>query len=161
MARVVTLRAPRAGDWGWIVSRHGAVYAAEHGWGADYEAFVARLVGDLVAGLDPAAEAAWIADDGGGAVGSVACVRRDARTAQLRLLLVEPSARGLGLGSRLVETCLQFAVGAGYGRIMLWTVTGLDASRRLYEGAGFTLDAEEGAFPYDPTRTEQIWSRPL
>jgi GNAT superfamily N-acetyltransferase len=157
----VILRPPGPGDWGWVVSRHGALYAAEHGWGVDYEAFVARLVGELAARLDPSCERAWIACDGDERLGSVACVRRDARTAQLRLLLVEPAARGRGLGERLVCECLSYARAAGYARIMLWTVTGLDSSRRLYERHGFTLELEEGVFPYDPTRTEQVWSRAL
>jgi GNAT superfamily N-acetyltransferase len=157
----VTLRAPAAGDWGWIVSRHGALYAAECGWGARYEAFVARLVADFVDGLVPGREAAWIAESGGAPVGSVACARRAPDTAQLRVLLVEPTARGRGVGSALVDACLGFAADAGYARIMLWTATGLDASRRLYERAGFALDAEPGPFPFDATRLEQVWSRPL
>jgi GNAT superfamily N-acetyltransferase len=157
----ITLRAPEAGDWGWIVSRHGALYASEYGWGARYEAFVARLVADYVDGLDPAAEAAWIAELDGTRVGSIACARRGPDTAQLRVLLVEPSARGHGVGALLIDRCLSFAAAAGYRRIMLWTATGLDASRRLYERAGFTLDAEPGTFPFDDTRVEQVWSRPL
>lgn len=155
------LRAPGPGDWGWIVSRHGALYAAGYGWPARYEAFVAHRVADFVEGLDPVCEAAWIAELGGERVGSIACARRDAETAQLRVLLVEPAARGHGVGSLLIERCLSFAAEAGYLRIMLWTATGLDASRRLYERAGFTLESEPGPFPFDSTRSEQIWSRAL
>lgn len=161
MSPAVSLRAPEAGDWGWIVSRHGALYGAEYGWGARYEAFVARLIADYVDGLDPAREAAWIAHLDGARVGSIACARRDDDTAQLRVLLVEPAARGHGVGALLVQRCLAFAAAAGYARIMLWTATGLDASRRLYERAGFALDAEHGTFPFDSTRVEQIWSRGL
>lgn len=161
MSGPVVLRAPEAGDWGWIVSRHGALYAAEYGWGPRYEAFVARLIADYVDGLDPAGEAAWIAELAGERVGSIACARRAADLAQLRVLLVEPAVRGHGVGSLLIERCLGFAAAAGYPRIMLWTVTGLDASRRLYERAGFALESEHGAFPFDDTRVEQIWARSL
>lgn len=155
------LRAPVAGDWGWIIGRHGALYAAEFGWPRPYEAFVARLVATFAENLDPVGEAAWIAELDGVPVGSIACARRDVDTAQLRFLLVEPGARGHGVGRALIRACLEFAVERGYARMMLWTASGLDASRQLYERHGFALDAEPGPFPYDPARTEQIWSRDL
>lgn len=155
------LRAAGAGDWGWIIGRHGALYAAEFGWGAPYEAFVARRVADFVDALEPASSAAWIGELDGVPVGSVACARRDAETAQLRYLLVEPHARGHRVGLTLLRTCLEFATDRGYRRMMLWTASGLTASHRLYCSHGFTLDSEPGPFPFDPARTEQIWSRDL
>ena len=155
------LRGPQAGDWGWIIARHGALYAREFGWGRPYEVFVARLVADFAERFDPDHEGVWIAELAGVPVGSVACARRDPGTAQLRFLLAEPEARGHGVGYALVTACLEFATARGYGRMMLWTASGLDASRALYEKNGFVLDSEPGPFPYDPVRTEQIWSREL
>ena len=157
----LVLRAPQPGDWGWIIARHGALYAADCGWGADYEAYVAHRVAELAENLDPEFEAVWIAELDGAAVGSIACVRKDDQTAQLRFLLAEPAARGKGVGLALVRTCLQFAKDRGYPRMMLWTCSGLDASRALYERHGFTLQSEPGPFPFDAARTEQIWSRDL
>lgn len=157
----LTLRNPRPGDWGWIVSRHGALYGAECGWGREYEAYVAHRVAELAEGFDPRCEAVWIAELAGKRVGSIACARRDAGTAQLRFLLAEPAARGRGVGLALVRACLEFATARGYPRMMLWTCSGLAASRRLYEGHGFSLESEPGPFPFDAARTEQIWSRAL
>lgn len=155
------LRGPRPGDWGWIIARHGALYAAEYGWGTDYEAYVAHRVAELAEGLDPQHEAVWIAELDGVAVGSIACARRDAGTAQLRFFLAEPAARGCGVGLALIRACLDFAAARGYQRMMLWTCSGLTASRALYERHGFTLESEPGPFPFDAARTEQIWSRDL
>jgi DNA-binding MarR family transcriptional regulator/N-acetylglutamate synthase-like GNAT family acetyltransferase len=148
------LRAPEPGDLGWIVERHGLLYAREFGWDATFEAFVARVMGEY----DPARDGAWIAEVGGRRAGCVLCVRRDERTAQLRTLLVEPAARGTGVGSRLVEECLRFARRAGYAEIVLWTNDVLGDARRLYERAGFTLThaAPHRAFGHD--LVEQTWS---
>jgi GNAT superfamily N-acetyltransferase len=157
----VVLRGPQPGDWGWIIARHGALYAAEYGWGRDYEAYVAHAVGTLAENFDPTCEAVWIAELDGSPVGSIACARKDADTAQLRFFLAEPAARGAGVGLALIRACLEFAAGCGYGRMMLWTCSGLTASRALYERHGFALESELGAFPYDAGRTEQIWSRQL
>ena len=157
----LVLRGPRPGDWGWIVSRHGALYGDECGWGADYEAYVAHRVAELAENFDPAFEAVWIAELAAERVGSIACARKDERTAQLRFLLAEPSARGKGVGLALVRAFLQFAGERRYERAMLWTCSGLDASRALYERHGFTLESEPGPFPFDAARTEQIWSRQL
>ena len=110
------LRAPRPGDMGWVVQRNGAVYAEEFGWDSSYEALVARIVADYVDHRDPDAEAAWIAEVDGAPAGCVFCVRENATTARLRLLLVEPWARGLGIGARLVEEVLRFARQAGYSQ---------------------------------------------
>src|SRR6201984_766176 len=136
------LRAPRPGDMGWVVQRNGAVYAEEFGWDDSYEALVARIVGDYLENRDPGAEAAWIAEVDGAPAGCVFCVREGASTGRLRLLLVEPWARGLGIGARLVDEVLRFARRAGYARITLWTNAVLARARRIYQRAGFTLDNE-------------------
>lgn len=155
------LRDPAPGDWGWIIARHGALYGAECGWGTDYEAYVAHRVAELAENLDPRFEAVWIAELDGVPVGSIACARKDDETAQLRFFLAEPPARGRGVGLALIGACLEFATACGYQRMMLWTCSGLAASRALYARHGFTLESEPGPFPFDAARTEQIWSRAL
>ena len=155
------LRSPRPGDMGWVVQRNAAVYAEEFGWDASYEALVARIVADFVDNRDPAAEAAWIAEVDGAPAGCVFCVRENATTARLRLLLVEPWARGLGIGSRLVEEVLRFARRAGYTEITLWTNDILNDARRIYERAGFTLDNENQHHSFGKDLTGQNWSRAL
>lgn len=160
-ADLVVLRPPAPGDLGWVVQRHGAIYAREFGWDESFEALVARVVADYAAGHDPRREAAWIAEVDGAPVGSVMCVRRDDTTAQLRLLLVEPSARGLGVGSRLVEECLRFARRAGYERIMLWTYDATVDAHRIYQRMGFTLDEEKKSRAFGHDMVEETWSRDL
>lgn len=155
------LRAPRPGDMGWVVQRNGAVYAAEFGWDDSYEALVARIVADYVDNRDADAEAAWIAEVDGVQAGCVFCVREDASTARLRLLLVEPWARGLGIGARLVEEVLRFARQAGYTRITLWTNDVLASARGIYQRAGFTLDNESEHRSFGKNLTGQNWSRTL
>ena len=155
------LRAPRPGDMGWVVQRNAAVYAEEFGWDSSYEALVARIVADYVDNRDPDAEAAWIAEVDGGPAGCVFCVREDATTARLRLLLVEPWARGLGIGARLVEEVLRFARRAGYSRITLWTNDVLADARRIYQRADFTLDDEHRHHSFGQDLTGQNWSRDL
>jgi DNA-binding MarR family transcriptional regulator/GNAT superfamily N-acetyltransferase len=151
------LRPPRPGDFGWVVQRHGALYAQEHGWDASFEALVARVVADYAGAHDPEREAAWIAEVGGRPAGSVFCVRNDDRTAQLRLLLVEPSARGMGVGAALVDACVRFARDAGYAELRLWTNATLGSARRIYLRAGFALVGEETTPRFGTEFPEQDW----
>jgi DNA-binding MarR family transcriptional regulator/GNAT superfamily N-acetyltransferase len=155
------LRAPQAGDLGWVVQRNGSVYAEEFGWDASYEALVARIVADYVDHRDPGCEAAWIAEVEGTPAGCVFCVRENATTARLRLLLVEPWARGLGIGARLVEEVLRFARQAGYSDITLWTNDVLTDARRIYQRAGFSLDNESRHHRFGQDLVGQNWSRRL
>ncbi|MCQ8191072.1 bifunctional helix-turn-helix transcriptional regulator/GNAT family N-acetyltransferase [Streptomyces rugosispiralis] len=154
----VRLRGVEPGDLGWIVQRHGAVYAREFGWNAEFEALVARIVGEFGAGHDPARERAWIAELDGRPVGSVLCVRDERPdTARLRLLLVEPEARGRRIGERLVGTCVDFAREAGYRDLVLWTNDVLTSARRIYERAGFELVAEKRHGGYGSPLVGQDW----
>ena len=155
------LRAPGPGDMGWVVQRNGAVYAEEFGWDSSYEALVARIVADYVDHRDPGAEAAWIAEVDGTPAGCVFCVRENATTARLRLLLTEPWARGLGIGNRLVDEVLRFAQRAGYSDITLWTNDVLADARRIYQRAGFTLDNEHRHHSFGHDLVGQNWSRRL
>jgi DNA-binding MarR family transcriptional regulator/GNAT superfamily N-acetyltransferase len=152
------LRAPEAGDYGWIVERHGALYAQELGWDETFEAEVARIVGEFAASRDPDRERAWIATLGDERVGSVLCVRTDDRVARLRLLLVEPVARGLGIGARLVAECVEFARHAGYRELTLWTNDVLVSARRIYEAAGFRLVDSEPHRSFGRDLVGQDWS---
>lgn len=156
--RMVVLRAPRAGDYGWVISRHGALYASEYGWDETFEALVAEIVAGYLQTHAPGREAAWIAEIDGERVGCVFCVAKDATTAQLRLLLVEPSARGLGVGTRLVDECLRFATHAGYGTLTLWTNDVLTSARRIYETAGFELTEEEAHHSFGQELVGQYWT---
>jgi DNA-binding MarR family transcriptional regulator/GNAT superfamily N-acetyltransferase len=157
----VVLRPPTAGELGWVVQRHGEVYAEEYGWNSDFEAMVARIVADYAAGHEPEREAAWIAEVDGVPVGCVFCVRRDDETAQLRVLLVEPGARGMGLGGRLVDECVRFARDAGYRRIVLFTYDVLVAASRIYERAGFRLAGARAERSYGHDLVAQWWERDL
>jgi DNA-binding MarR family transcriptional regulator/GNAT superfamily N-acetyltransferase len=155
------LRPPVPGDLGWVVQRHGALYAAEYGWDASFEALVARIVADYAARGDRRREAAWIAELGGGPAGCVFCMRKTDTTAQLRLLLVEPRARGLGMGGRLVAECVSFARRAGYREMVLWTNDVLHAARRIYRRAGFRLAGSEPHHSFGHDLVGQDWRLPL
>lgn len=155
------LRPLGPGDYGWVVHRHGVLYADEYRWDETFEALVARIVADYVDHRDPQRENAWIAEIDGERTGCVFCVRKDETIAQLRLLLVEPRARGMGIGTRLVEECLRFAQRAGYKQIMLWTNDVLDDARRIYERAGFRLVEEERHHSFGHGLVGQNWLRTL
>jgi DNA-binding MarR family transcriptional regulator/GNAT superfamily N-acetyltransferase len=155
------LRDPQAGDMGWVVRQQAVLYTREYGWNSEFEALVAEIVAKYLRDYDPSAERCWIAEKDGKAVGSVFVVRHDAETAQLRMLYVDASARGLGIGHRLVDECLRFARGVGYKRMMLWTNDILTDARKIYEKAGFTLVEEEAHHSFGKDLVGQIWARDL
>ncbi|QKG20708.1 bifunctional helix-turn-helix transcriptional regulator/GNAT family N-acetyltransferase [Actinomadura verrucosospora] len=156
------LRPLAPGDLGWVVERNGALYADECGWDRTYEALVARVVADYVENHDPERESAWIAEAGGERAGAVFCVRREDDVAQLRLLHVEPGARGLGVGAALVGECVRFATEAGYREIMLWTTALQRPAHRIYERAGFVLEEEEPPVArFGDVVHGQVWRKKL
>jgi GNAT superfamily N-acetyltransferase len=151
----------RPGDLGWVVMAHGEFYDREFGWDTGFEALVARIVADYATPEPSGPQAAWIAEVDGVRAGCVFCVRGDDRTAKLRLLLVDPAARGLGLGTRLVEQCLRFARESGYRAISLWTNDVLGSARRIYQAHGFVLVAEEPHDSFGHRLVGQTWERSL
>lgn len=155
------LRDPQPGDMGWVVHRQAVLYAHEYGWNAEYEALVAEIVAKFIREFDSKAERCWIAEKDGRTVGSVFVVREDETTAKLRLLAVDPSARGLGIGHRLVDECLRFARLAGYKRMVLWTNSVLTDARKIYEKVGFTLVEEEPHHSFGKDLVGQVWAREL
>ena len=157
------LREPRADDLDWIVRRHGELYREEYGWDERFEALVADVVRRFARDLDPARERAWIAELDGRNVGCVLLVREpdSADTARLRLLLVEPAARGLGLGRALVRECASFARAVGYRRIVLWTNDVLTSARRIYEAEGYHLVREEPHAMFGHGLVGQTWALEL
>jgi len=142
---------------GWVVHRHGVLYAREHGWDERFEALVAGIVKDFVENHDPARERCWIAEMDGEPVGSVFVVKRTRTTAKLRLLLVEPQARGRGLGKRLVRRCIAFAREKGYRRLVLWTQSNLDAARAIYKSCGFKRVKAERHAEFGVKLTGEYW----
>jgi GNAT superfamily N-acetyltransferase len=160
-AELTIRRLGQPGDLGWAVMAHGELYAREYGWDTSFEALVARIVADYAAGDGDDRRAAWVAERDGQRVGCVFCVPADKETAQLRILLVDPAARGLGLGGRLVDACLGFAREAGYQRMTLWTNHPLVSARKIYLSRGFTLASEEPHQSYGADLIGQVYELTL
>ena len=155
------MREPKPGDFGWIVSRHAELYAQEYGWGEPFEGLCAQIVADFANNYDPARERCWIAEMNGENVGCVMLVKDSEEVARLRLLLVDPKARGLRLGARLVDECVRFARSAGYKKITLWTHSILTAARHIYEKAGFTLTCSEKRNSWGKDVVAEFWDLEL
>ena len=155
--RSFVIRPLRPGDLGWVLERHGALYSAEHNFDEEFEALVAQVVADYARRRDPKTESAWIAEVEGIRAGSIFCMKRTKRVAQLRLLLVEPQARRMGIGTKLVEVCVSFAKRVGYREMSLWTKDVLHDARRIYERFGFSLDAEDEEVPKGRQPRGQTW----
>lgn len=160
-SRSVCLREPRAGDLGWVVMQHGDIYAREHGYSSEFEALVAEVAARWLRKFDPAWEKGWIAELDGERVGSVFVVRKSPTVAQLRLLILTPAARGIGLGGRLVDECIDFARARGYRKMVLWTNAQLAAARVLYASRGFEPVASEPLQAYGRELVGETWSLKL
>jgi GNAT superfamily N-acetyltransferase len=161
MRHKVTLRRPRPGDMGWVVQRHGEIYAQEYGWNWEFEGLVAGVVSQFVKNFDPKRERCWIAERNGKNVGAIFCFKKTATIAKLRMLFVDKEARGLGLGSRLVHECIAFARRAGYKKMTLWTESPLTAARRIYAAAGFRIVSREPVRSFGKRMVSEIWELDL
>ena len=155
------LRPPQPGDLGWVVSRHGAMYAQEYGWDESFEGLVAGIIAEFSKNYDPEMERCWIAEVNGENAGSVFVVNKGEGIAKLRMLIVDPKARGLGIGKRLVQECLDFAREKGYKRITLWTNSCLLAARHIYRQAGFELVDSEPYLDFGQDLVSETWERDL
>jgi DNA-binding MarR family transcriptional regulator/GNAT superfamily N-acetyltransferase len=155
------LRSPDPGDLGWVIHRHGVLYAEEYDWNEQFEALVSQIVAEFITHFKPERERCWIAEMNGEIVGSVFVVQASETVAKLRLLLVEPKARGLGLGTRLVEECIRFARRRGYHKLVLWTNSVLVAARHIYEKTGFKLVAQEAHHSFGHDLIGETWELPL
>jgi DNA-binding MarR family transcriptional regulator/GNAT superfamily N-acetyltransferase len=160
-ASPIILRPHEPGDMGWVTSAHGAIYAAEYGWDMRFEALVAKITAEFIENFDAKRERCWIAELDGERVGSVFVVRKTDEIAKLRLLILDPKARGRGLGRRLVEECLRFAKATGYSSMTLWTQSVLTAARGIYERAGFKLVASEPHHSFGVDLIGETWERDL
>ncbi|WP_372659195.1 GNAT family N-acetyltransferase [Hydrogenophaga sp.] len=160
-SQTVVLRDVRAGDMGWVVQQHGELYAREYGWNSEFEALVAEIVAEMIRQHDPQWERGWIAELDGERVGSVFVVRKSETEAQLRLLILSPAARGLGLGARLTDECLAFARAKGYRKMLLWTHSTLAAARAIYARRGFVLVHSEPHHSYGHDLVGETWELAL
>jgi DNA-binding MarR family transcriptional regulator/N-acetylglutamate synthase-like GNAT family acetyltransferase len=160
-SHTAVLRDVRAGDMGWVVQQHGEIYAREYGWNSEFEALVAEIVARMIRQHDPHRERGWIAELDGERVGSVFVVRKSEAEAQLRLLILSPTARGLGLGARLTDECLAFARARGYRKMVLWTNSNLSAARAIYAQRGFALVHSEPHHSYGKDLVGETWELAL
>ena len=161
LKRKLTLREPQPGDMGWVVQQHGEIYALEYGWNSEFEAMVADIVARYLRRQQPLWERCWIAELGGERVGSVFVVRKSKTIAQLRMLILTPAARGLGLGTRLTDECLAFARSKGYKKMVLWTNSCLDAARHIYASKGFQMVKSEPYHGFGHDLVGETWALKL